>query len=396
MVDEVVKVTLYPGNTMIIPTGWIHAVVSLIRFVVCKFQRTFQHTPTDSLVFGGNFLHSYNVGTRKYLKYHPSVTYNLTRVTELKVIDIEKATRVPKKFRFPYFTKYHDLSCCLLLWLRLAHVRLCWYVADKYVRDLKATEEFSPRVLESLEALCSYLVLEVRVMERGSEAAKRDAKEQVPTDRIKDAPAVARELRWRVRLAAGTTSDDEELGRPVKKTLMNGNANVNGGAKRKRSPIEMQGGQTGTTPGRVEFRNFQPKGWDIVEDLPKEEETQSVQALYPEGEGWQHQWIKWEDGAFGRDAGQQASVERKREVTIKVRKSDGRLERQRIERVFEKWEWPGISEEGAEDIEMKLEDEPPRQADVDPHIDDQKEEEEEGTEVPVGNAGAVESDAMMV
>lgn len=28
MVDEVVKVTLYPGNTMIIPTGWIHAVVS--------------------------------------------------------------------------------------------------------------------------------------------------------------------------------------------------------------------------------------------------------------------------------------------------------------------------------------------------------------------------------
>jgi F-box/leucine-rich repeat protein 10/11 len=28
MVDEVVKVTLHAGNTMIIPTGWIHAVVS--------------------------------------------------------------------------------------------------------------------------------------------------------------------------------------------------------------------------------------------------------------------------------------------------------------------------------------------------------------------------------
>jgi hypothetical protein len=29
MVDEVFKVELTQGNTMIIPTGWIHAVVSL-------------------------------------------------------------------------------------------------------------------------------------------------------------------------------------------------------------------------------------------------------------------------------------------------------------------------------------------------------------------------------
>lgn len=28
MVDEVIKVVLTQGNTMIIPTGWIHAVVS--------------------------------------------------------------------------------------------------------------------------------------------------------------------------------------------------------------------------------------------------------------------------------------------------------------------------------------------------------------------------------
>lgn len=65
----------------------------------------------DSLVFGGNFLHSYNIGTRKYLKYQLHAAYSFNWVTELKVIDIEKATRVPKKFRFPYFTKYHDLSC---------------------------------------------------------------------------------------------------------------------------------------------------------------------------------------------------------------------------------------------------------------------------------------------
>ena len=62
----------------------------------------------DSLVFGGNFLHSYNVRTRKYLECHPYIAYSLTRVTELKVVDIEKTTRVPKKFRFPHFTKYRD------------------------------------------------------------------------------------------------------------------------------------------------------------------------------------------------------------------------------------------------------------------------------------------------
>ena len=28
MVDEVFKIELHDGNTMIIPTGWIHAVVS--------------------------------------------------------------------------------------------------------------------------------------------------------------------------------------------------------------------------------------------------------------------------------------------------------------------------------------------------------------------------------
>ncbi|KAG6379102.1 hypothetical protein JVT61DRAFT_11538 [Boletus reticuloceps] len=330
MVDEVVKVTLYPGNTMIIPTGWIHAV----------------HTPVDSLVFGGNFLHSYNVAT------------------QLKVIEIEKTTRVPKKFRFPYFTK------------------LCWYVADKYFRDIKAKEEFSPRVLESLVALCSYLVSEVRAMERGSEAAKRDAKEHVPTDRIKDAPALARELRWRVRLAAGTTSDDEGNERPLKKALTNGNgsASVNGGVKRKRSPIEMQGPETETSLGRVQFRNFQPKGWDVVEDLPKEEETATVQAVYPEEVvGLQQRWVKWDDETSGEDGGRQALVERKREITVRARKIDGGLERQRIERVFEKWEWSRVSdEESVEkgDVEMKLEDDvPPRQTDIEPHIDNQKDEE---------------------
>ena len=56
--------------------------------------------------------------------------------------------------------------------------RLCWYAAEKYLRDLKAKEEFSPRVLEGVEALADFLVADSRTMERGNEQAKKAAKEE--------------------------------------------------------------------------------------------------------------------------------------------------------------------------------------------------------------------------
>ncbi|KAJ8974503.1 hypothetical protein NQ317_012994 [Molorchus minor] len=49
-VEKCARIVLHEGNTFFIPTGWIHAV----------------YTPVDSLVFGGNFLHSY--GIEKQLK----------------------------------------------------------------------------------------------------------------------------------------------------------------------------------------------------------------------------------------------------------------------------------------------------------------------------------------
>lgn len=45
IVNKCNRVELSPGMTFIIPSGWIH----------CVF------TPEDSLVFGGNFLHSYSI-----------------------------------------------------------------------------------------------------------------------------------------------------------------------------------------------------------------------------------------------------------------------------------------------------------------------------------------------
>jgi JmjC domain, hydroxylase/Jumonji helical domain len=68
-VRECIRVDLSAGDTMIIPSGWIHAV----------------YTPQDSLVLGGNFLTQLHLGK------------------QLLVAGIENRTRVPKKFRFPFF-----------------------------------------------------------------------------------------------------------------------------------------------------------------------------------------------------------------------------------------------------------------------------------------------------
>lgn len=83
-VEECFRVELQAGNTFFIPSGWIHAVYTL----------------EDSLVFGGNFLHSFGIEN------------------QLKVSKIEDATKVPIKFRYPFYTE------------------ILWYVVQHYVHCL--------------------------------------------------------------------------------------------------------------------------------------------------------------------------------------------------------------------------------------------------------------------
>ncbi|KAJ7684794.1 jumonji superfamily protein [Mycena polygramma] len=271
MVDQVTKIVLTAGNTMIIPSGWIHAV----------------YTPVDTIVFGGNFLHSYAMPM------------------QLKIRKIEITTQVPKKFRFPLFSK------------------LCWYVGDKYLRDLKAPAgaSYPPRVLTSLLALADFLVSEARILERGSDQAKKEVKEQIPADRVKDPAAVARELRWRVRLAAGNASDDE--GVTVK---------ANGaGVKRKRTAEDEE---------RPRFKNFKPRRWDSVVETSDEGETRVVKARKPaeDEEAWKERWVEWSTGIAESDAAD-AQVKSRTETIVRIRRTDEGLERQRVERVVESWEW---------------------------------------------------------
>lgn len=68
---ECYRVDLSEGDTMLIPSGWIHAV----------------WTPETSLVIGGNFL------TRMHY------------LTQFRVVDIEKNNATPQKFRYPHFQK---------------------------------------------------------------------------------------------------------------------------------------------------------------------------------------------------------------------------------------------------------------------------------------------------
>lgn len=82
-VDMCYKCSLKQGNTLFIPTGWIHAVL----------------TPVDCLAFGGNFLHSLNIDM------------------QLRAYEIEKRLSTADLFKFPNFET------------------VCWYVG-KHLLDI--------------------------------------------------------------------------------------------------------------------------------------------------------------------------------------------------------------------------------------------------------------------
>ena len=108
MVDECYQITLLPGQTMLIPTGWIHAVL----------------TPSDSIVFGGNFLHSLNISL------------------QLQIREMEMRIKTPDKFQFPFFELTH------------------WYASPSILKMLedKLAEKIPPKhMVEGVRALVDVL-----------------------------------------------------------------------------------------------------------------------------------------------------------------------------------------------------------------------------------------------
>lgn len=104
-------------------SGWIHAV----------------YTPVDSMVFGGNFLHSFNIPM------------------QLNICNIEDRTRV----RMETFTSFIQLNSCFSVFFLIHNVflcslkvpvkfrypfyyEMCWYVLERYVYCLTKTSYLTP------------------------------------------------------------------------------------------------------------------------------------------------------------------------------------------------------------------------------------------------------------
>lgn len=174
-------------------------------------------------------------------------------------------------------------------------------------------------------------------MERGIEHAKKEAKDQVPGDRVKDAFAMARELRWRVRLANGYTSDDDSRNRRKGDPVATTNAthgNV-AGKKRKRVEEDMDGrGSSGT------FMHYKPRPWDVVVARPTQMEQKTLKVSRPSisRTDWADEWVEWQDFNETADA-PETVMKQRRDVIVKVRRTGQGIERQRVERVLENWTW---------------------------------------------------------
>ncbi|XP_034949033.1 histone lysine demethylase PHF8-like isoform X2 [Chelonus insularis] len=107
--DTCYKCVIKEGQTMMIPTGWIHAVL----------------TPVDSLVFGGNFVHSLNIPM------------------QIQIYELERKMKTPKKFQYPCFETIN------------------WFAAKRLLKELKELNHEGKKCpayfLQGVKALLSIL-----------------------------------------------------------------------------------------------------------------------------------------------------------------------------------------------------------------------------------------------
>ncbi|XP_042896884.1 histone lysine demethylase PHF8 isoform X2 [Parasteatoda tepidariorum] len=120
-VDVCYQMLLTHGQTLFIPTGWIHAVL----------------TPVDSLVFGGNFLHSLNIPL------------------QLHIHEMEKRINTPEKYKFPTFETVH------------------WFAAPHILDQLK-DNNVSKRELTHLVSGAKALVSVLKIWSSDSQNHKHD------------------------------------------------------------------------------------------------------------------------------------------------------------------------------------------------------------------------------
>uniref|UniRef100_A0A8D2NNR7 [histone H3]-dimethyl-L-lysine(36) demethylase n=1 Tax=Zosterops lateralis melanops TaxID=1220523 RepID=A0A8D2NNR7_ZOSLA len=159
-VSECQRIELKQGYTFVIPSGWIHAV----------------YTPMDTLVFGGNFLHSFNIPM------------------QLRIYSIEDRTRVPNKFRYPFYYE------------------MCWYVLERYVYCITSrshlTKDFQKESLSMGNSSDSVNMEEEEEEEDDEDGAGKESRRPTTRRSILTSP-----------IANGADLDYDELGKSCRGSL---------------------------------------------------------------------------------------------------------------------------------------------------------------------------------
>lgn len=166
-VEECFRVELSAGHTFFIPSGWIHAVYTL----------------EDSLVFGGNFLHSFGIEN------------------QLKVSKIEDSTKVPLKFRYPFYTE--------ILWYVVQHYVYCLMNKDHlHQQEVMKAVESTKAALEQAKATSAEIEdesSETEIEEIESKPQKKSAK----AIKRRKAPVKAKKGAKTKKAPTPSSTDDE-------------------------------------------------------------------------------------------------------------------------------------------------------------------------------------------
>lgn len=165
-VEECFRVELSAGNTFFIPSGWIHAVYTL----------------EDSIVFGGNFLHSFGIEN------------------QLKVSKIEDATKVPIKFRYPFYTE------------------ILWYVVQHYVHCVANKDHLHRPPIETqaqIKAITLSQSSEIKSVKTSSDSAKQDEGETTESEHEESDTTSAKNIKKGVKKSAKLAAK-RKRGKPLR------------------------------------------------------------------------------------------------------------------------------------------------------------------------------------
>lgn len=208
--------------------------------------------------------------------------------------------------------------------------------------------------MESLAALADFLVSEARLVESrpsslaAVEAIRKEAREAIPADKVKDGPGLARELRWRVRNALGLTSDDETMSKKSKPYSVTMPARR---TKRKRESVDLADQSEKEEVAQTHlFRNWVPPSWDKEKCFPRQTVSEIRQlkgTVFKENDTGLEDWavdITNGDEMPNGTTKDEVSVETTTDVIMKIRRVQSStgdiIERQRVERKLEVFKWP--------------------------------------------------------